>query len=38
MDVDGEDEKDITVTPQVKFKGKSKALKESERSDDEKSE
>lgn len=25
--VDGDDEKDITVTPQVKFKGKSKALK-----------
>lgn len=38
VDVDGEDEKDITVTPQVIFKGKSKALKESERSDDEKSE
>lgn len=36
--VDGEDEKDITVTPQVKFKGKSKALKESERSGDENSE
>ena len=25
--VDGDDEKDITVTPQIKFKGKSKALK-----------
>lgn len=36
--VDGEDEKDITVTPQVKFKGKSKVLKQSERSDYEKSE
>ena len=38
VDVDGEGEIDITVTPQEKFKGKSKALKESERSDDEKSE
>lgn len=38
VDVDGKGEVDIAVTPQVKFKGKSKALKESERSGDEKSE
>ena len=38
VDVDGEGEIDITDTPKVKFKGKSNALKESERSGDEKSE
>ena len=38
VDVDGEGEIDITDTPKVKFKSKSNALKESERSGDEKSE
>ena len=38
VDVDGEGEIDITDSPKVKFKSKSNALKESERSGDEKSE